>query len=103
MHVQLPGGVPVEVLRTQLVEPTSTEQNGPGTDTDATIVDVPGTTSAAGLFPTYGYGFPGFTGNAHQVMVVTRSGIATIWDAPASVSLDTLQTWAFAAARHSGD
>ncbi|MFN2540209.1 MAG: hypothetical protein ABR549_18935 [Mycobacteriales bacterium] len=103
VHLQLPGGVPVEVFRSQLSEPTSTEQNGPGTNPDATVVDVPGTTSAAALFPTYGYGFPGISGNAHQVLVVTRGGIATSWVAPGSVPLDQLRTWAFTAAQHAGD
>jgi hypothetical protein len=100
VHVTMSGGVPVEVFRTTLVEPTSTEQNGPGTNTDATVVDVPGTTDAAALFPTYGYGFPGRDGNAHQVMVVTSEGLMTSWVAPESVPLDTLRAWAFAAARH---
>ncbi len=100
IHVTLPDGTPVEVFRSQLVEPQSTEQNGPGSDPDATIVSVPGTTSAAALFPDYGYGFPGRNDStAHMVMVVTRGGLLTQWVAPGSVSLDTLKTWAFAAAQ----
>jgi hypothetical protein len=100
VHLTLADGTPVEVFRSQLVEPQSTEQNGPGSDPDATIVAVPGTTSAAGLFPSYGYGFPErHTDTAHMVMVVTRGGQLTQWVAPSSVSLDTLQAWAFAAAQ----
>jgi hypothetical protein len=74
------------------------------------VEDVPGTTSAAAIYPDFGYGFVAFPGAtageapvAHAVVVVTRGGIMTTWAAPPVVPLETLKAWAFAAAQHAGD
>jgi len=110
VHVRLEDGTPVEVLRQQLQEPFAFDAvNGPGRDgngenRDATVVDVPGTTSAASLYPNYGFGFPGESGaESRGVIVVSRGGVMTTWVAPQRVSLDTLRGWAIAAAQHAGN
>ena len=101
--VTLPGGTPLHVLQSSLQEPTAfTEANGPGIDgqgenRDADVVDIAGTTSAAILYPTFGYGFSGGVQAGSAVMVVNRGGQVTTWVAPEPITLQQLRTWAFAA------
>ncbi|MDP9181507.1 MAG: hypothetical protein M3P04_01860 [Actinomycetota bacterium] len=115
VHVRLEGGTPVEVYRVPMYGPFAFHQNGgDGNNAGATVEDVPGTSSAAAIYPDFGYGFVSFPGDtsedadgvpatAHAVVVLTRGGTMTTWAAPAAVPLDTLKDWAFAAARHAGD
>lgn len=106
VHVMLADGTPLEVLRSTLPEPIDVESfsgDGEGQNQDATVVDITGTSSAAAVFPTLGYGFADETGSgAHGVIVVTRGGVATTWAAPSRVPLGDLQRWAIAAAQHAG-
>ena len=111
VHIRLANGTPVEVYRVPMYGPFAFHQNGgDGVNAGATVEDVPGTTSAAAVYPDFGYGFVAFPSAtageapvAHAVVVVTRGGVMTTWAAPSVVPLETLKAWAFAAARHAGD
>lgn len=112
IHVTLADGTPVAVIRRQLARPFAYHQYaGDGVNAGATLEDVPGTTSAAAVYPAYGYGFgksysfdaQGNNVEGHGVNVVTRSGVLTSWAAPHAVPLATVRGWALAAAQHAGD
>lgn len=102
IHVTLPGGLPIIVEQSQLVEPFAYDSNGgdqgPSSDAPA-LVDVPGTTAAALVSKSPAYGFEGGAPAAAAVTVVTRGGVSTFWVAPSGVTVDQLKTWAFAAAQ----
>lgn len=99
VHVQLADGTPIEIERRQLPGPLPWDRlGGDGPAPQGTRVeDVPGTTTALLLQPGVGYGFPGWTGGANGVLVVTRDGLATFWVAPVVVPVETLRSWALAA------
>lgn len=111
VYLTLPDGTPVVVERHLAQEPVPYEGFADGPGTGITVVDVPGTASAAALYSHYSYGFgptegypQGYPeGSAHGVQVMSRGGVATMWTAPSAVPLDTLKAWAFAAAQHAGD
>ncbi|HUR15173.1 MAG TPA: hypothetical protein VM097_11850 [Mycobacteriales bacterium] len=102
LHLTLPGGTPVEVSRATAQGPWTYLSGREQFDQGITVVDVPGTASAAVIYPAdAGFGMAS-TPRAVAVQVVTRGGVTTTWVAPESVGLETLKEWAFTAARHQG-
>ncbi len=103
VHITLADGTPVLIERRQLVEPFPYDAGNPAADgstTDPnpnppTLVDVPGTTSAA-LVVSIASQVPA----ANTVNAFSRGGVSTYWFAAAPVTLDQLKAWAFAAAVH---
>lgn len=98
VHGKLPDGTPFEVVAQALQEPYDYQsRNGEQLNPDASVENVPGTTSVLVLYPTAGYGFSGYDANtARAVAVVTRGGYETTWVAPPTVSLADLRAWALA-------
>jgi hypothetical protein len=70
---------------------------GDGVNADATLEDVPGSTTTAAIYPR-GSSTDGSV--LRDVLTVTRSGLFTQWSAQSKVPLGTLRGWAFAAVRH---
>lgn len=104
VHVRLADGTPIEIQRAQAQEPfayamTGIDGSSTMTAPGAHVVDVPGTSSAAGVIPDASYGFAGRTDRTEEVVVVTRGGVVTTWWAPVTVPLADLQQWAIAAAQ----
>lgn len=112
----LPSGVLVDVLRHRSTIPFiwSFDSSGRPTAPDRAhylIVDVPGTSSAAGLTRAVSpYGFPNAAPGAadadgdhvpdvNDVVVVDAQGVTTDWHAYTAIPLEQLRSWAFATAQ----
>ena len=99
IHARLTDGTPVEVERMQLQWPMSTQINGDGPQQPTVRKDLANgsvlvTIAGAG----YGWG-PDIPEGANVAIVVTPTGESTYWAAPLTVSLQTIASWAEAAAR----
>lgn len=97
--VTLADGTVINVYRGQADRPFLFRANGgDGVNADASLVDVPGTNSAAVLYPRAGHGNPDGDPYVPGVMVVNPAGVVTTWYGVNSVPMSTLRAWAFTAA-----
>lgn len=103
LHAKLPDGRPLEILRITAQGPWDYRTGSAQVDREITVVDVPGTTSAAVLYAAGAGYVMREVSRTIAVQIVSRDGVQTTWIAPESVSMDTLRGWAFSAAQHAED